>query len=97
MLRKIFKELLSENNYIKQTKGIISSSIFSKLVTIISLPLITRLYDPDNFGVYTAFASTISLINPISTFRYERAIVVAENESLKARRNGARARRPRGR
>jgi len=80
MKKKYLKDLFLNNNYLKQTKVIISSSIISKLITVISLPIITRIYDPDNFGVYTAFASTIGLINPISTFRYERAITIAKNQ-----------------
>ena len=81
MIKKYFKNIVFDNIYLKKTKAIISSSIFSRLITVISLPLITRLYDPDNFGVYTAFASTLGIINPISTFRYERAIVIAKNEN----------------
>tara|TARA_A100001388_G_scaffold277253_1_gene267636 strand:+ start:9749 stop:11026 length:1278 start_codon:yes stop_codon:yes gene_type:complete len=79
MKKKYLKNIFVDNIYIKKTKLLISSSIFSRLITLISLPIITRIYDPDNFGVYTAFASIIAIINPISTFRYERAIVIAKN------------------
>ena len=66
--------------YIRKSKRLFTSSLISKLITIVSLPLITRLYNPDNFGVYTGFAAIVGIINPIATLRYERAIVITKSK-----------------
>lgn len=43
-------------------------------------PVLTRLYLPDEFGVFALFLSIASLVSVVSAGRYEFAIVLPENE-----------------
>lgn len=60
---------------IKSLKTLIKGSLIANLITIIISPLITRLYSPHEFGVYTLFITIITLFGPILNMKYDMAIV----------------------
>ena len=43
-------------------------------------PLITRLYSPKDFGVFSMYMSIVGIIGPVIAGKYEYAVVVAEDE-----------------
>lgn len=53
----------------------------AKLIGIISAPIITRLYTPEHFGVFSVFAATVAILSSISTFRYASAIPIAKDDN----------------
>lgn len=53
----------------------------AQVITILTLPFLTRLYDPDDFGVWGLIQSAAVLMATISTGRYELAIVLPKNDS----------------
>jgi O-antigen/teichoic acid export membrane protein len=52
----------------------------SQLLTIASSPILTRLYNPFEFGKLAFFMSACALISIFSTGRYELAIMLPKNE-----------------
>lgn len=54
------------------------------LVQLISMPWLSRIYSPTEFGYFALFVSTVSILSTISCFRYEVAIPVVEDSLLKA-------------
>src|SRR5690625_3236750 len=69
---KIFK---SESNAVFQ--GMVTlflGSGLGRIVSILSMPLLTRLYNPEDFGLLALYTSIISILAPILTFRYAQAI-----------------------
>jgi O-antigen/teichoic acid export membrane protein len=51
------------------------------VISLISLPVITRIYDPEAFGNFQILLSTVGLFSIISCFRYEMAIVLPKSRS----------------
>ncbi|MFB2726374.1 lipopolysaccharide biosynthesis protein [Shewanella mangrovisoli] len=51
-----------------------SASILSRLIGILSIPIITRLYSPSDMGVLSAFISITSVLLAFSTLRYSVVI-----------------------
>ncbi len=45
------------------------------------VPILTRLYHPEQFGVYSLFTSAASMLGVVAALRYEYAIVLPEDES----------------
>ena len=48
----------------------------SQFLLILASPLLTRLYEPDQFGVLALFVSLIGLLSVIASARYELAIPI---------------------
>lgn len=51
---------------------------FAQILTILSVPVLTHLYQPENFGVWTLYASIASIISVIIGMRYEYSIMLPE-------------------
>lgn len=48
----------------------------AQIITIAAIPVLSRLFPPDDFGVFAVFLSLTSLITSISAGRYELAIML---------------------
>lgn len=66
---------------IKQVKVLAGGSAAAQLINILSLPMLSRLYTPGDFGLLAVFTSLIAISAVFGTFKYENAIISAdENE-----------------
>jgi lipopolysaccharide exporter len=53
---------------------------FAQIITILSVPVLTRLYGPQDFGVWTLYISITSIISVIACLRYEYSIMLPESD-----------------
>ena len=51
---------------------------FAQILTIISVPVLTHLYRPEDFGVWALYISITSIISVIACMRYEYSIMLPE-------------------
>jgi O-antigen/teichoic acid export membrane protein len=56
-------------------------SIVSQMVAVVALPILTRLYTPENFGDLSIFNSYMGIISVFATLRYDTAILISENKN----------------
>jgi len=69
--------------FIKYITILTSGSLLAQLITIATVPLITRLYTPEDIGIYMYFVSVAILFMPILNGRYDMSIVTEEkNERI---------------
>lgn len=52
---------------------------FAQILTILAAPVLTRLYGPDDFGVWALYLSITSIISVIACMRYEYSIMLPES------------------
>lgn len=57
-----------------------SGTVLAQIIPVLISPLLTRLYSPDDFGVFAVYLSIVVLFVSIMTFRYEMAIVLPKEE-----------------
>ena len=81
MLSKIKNSF--KNQYIKNITVLVSGTFLSQLLVILFLPILSRVYNPEDFGLYSFFLSITASIAIISTFTFERAIVLPKKSSSK--------------
>lgn len=62
------------SNIYKNILILTSASVLSRLIGMLSIPIITRLYSPSDMGVLSAFISITSVLLAFSTLRYSVAI-----------------------
>lgn len=75
-LKRLFKE-----EFAKNVLYLVSGTAIGQLISILAYPLITRLYDPEAFGLYVIFNSLIGFFSVVGALKYEYAIPIAENTS----------------
>jgi len=59
---------------------LMSGTALAQLITVATYPIISRLYNPDDFGFFGLFTSLALILSSISAFRYEQAIPLPKEE-----------------
>ncbi|AMT96344.1 MULTISPECIES: oligosaccharide flippase family protein [Psychrobacter] len=80
---KIFKQkikTLFQGSFVKNVSMLVGGTAFAQLITIILLPVLTRLYSPEDFGVLAVYLSFVSLISVVSCLRLEIAIPIPKED-----------------
>lgn len=68
------------SNFTKGILVLLSGNIGAQLILIVSSPLISRLYSPQDIGYLAIFTSILSPLATLSTFRFELAIPIAKTK-----------------
>lgn len=81
-LKKIFIEIggAKSNAIFSNMLLLATGEGIGKLIGIISLPLITRIYSPENIGVLSIYNSIVMILLPFGTFKYSDAIILPKTD-----------------
>jgi O-antigen/teichoic acid export membrane protein len=77
MLKKLYLKILTSefaNNFNKLASG----TLISQLILLLTAPFITRLYSPEDYGIFALFIAIVSIITPVASGRYDIAMVVVK-------------------
>lgn len=69
------------NRTTKGTLQIVGGTAAGQIIVILSAPLLSRLYTPLDFGVFTVIFSLVTLATTIMALRFDLAIPLPENDS----------------
>lgn len=58
---------------------LVGGTLLSQIISLSSYPIITRLYSPEQLGLFSIFISTLALIGAFANGNYHRAIMIADN------------------
>jgi len=68
------------SSFIGSVGKLVSASIASQAILLAILPLVTRLYNPADFGVFAVFVAILALVLVASSLRYELAIPLPRSD-----------------
>lgn len=72
---------IKKNGYItKSIFTLVSSSALGQIITVIASPIITRIYNQYELGMYTLLLTMSTMIAPVLSLRYEMEIVLESDE-----------------
>lgn len=74
MLTFLKKQL--KNDLITNVLILLTGSVISQLINVIISPLLSRIYNPEDFGIYTIYSSIVGIFSVIICLKYELAIVL---------------------
>lgn len=74
------KQHFSESRLMKPLATLLSGNVMAQGITMLSYLLLTRIYTPDDFGLFGIFYSYIEVLIILSTCKYELAPVIAESD-----------------
>lgn len=60
---------------------LLSGSVLAQVVVLLAYPVVTRLFSPEDFGLFNVFYSYIEVLIILSTGKYELALPVAEDDA----------------
>jgi len=65
---------------IREAATLVSGNVLAQVITLAAYFVLTRIYTPDDYGLFNIFYSYIEVLIIFSTCKYELAIVVADDE-----------------
>jgi O-antigen/teichoic acid export membrane protein len=71
---------IKNNTYILHIITLMSGTLIAQIVTLAFIPIITRLYTPSEFGLYSLFLSIVSVLGLISSWKYDQAIMLPKSD-----------------
>jgi O-antigen/teichoic acid export membrane protein len=72
--------LLKKSAYSKNILSVFTGAAISQLIPLITAPILTRIYTPQDYGILGVLMSICALITVFSTFGYVNAIIIADND-----------------
>jgi len=57
-----------------------AGSVFAQALIVLASPVLTRLYDPEDFGLYALFLSLTGILTIVACLRYELAIMLPKRD-----------------
>lgn len=78
-LRHRLKQVFS-GSFIRDVAKLSLGTVAGRVVTVAALPLLTRLYSPEDFALLATFVAIVSTIAVAACLRFEIAIPLAEND-----------------
>jgi len=82
-LKKKIKCLLRKYNSINFVKSVFlisGGTIFGQILTILSKPVISRLYTPEEYGVLSVYAALLGMLAIAGSLKYEWGIAIADDD-----------------
>ncbi len=60
---------------------LMAGSASAQILSVLTIPILSRLYDPESFGIFALYYTTSAMIGTLANFRYDLAIVIADTEA----------------
>lgn len=68
-------------SYVKDISWVLSGSVVSQAIVLLSLPVLTRVFSPDDFGLQNLVLQSIGFVTVVLTWRYEFFIPLPKIET----------------
>lgn len=75
---------LIKGEFVRNVSVLAGGTAFAGALAILALPLLTRIYSPEEFGVLGVFAALLGMISVIACLRYDIAIPLPESDQSAA-------------
>ena len=73
------KQLLIITPYNRNIFSVAIGTIFAQIISILISPILTRIYTPEDFGIYGIYMSIVSICVTVASGRYDLAIFMPKN------------------
>ncbi|WP_440946629.1 lipopolysaccharide biosynthesis protein [Methanosarcina sp. T3] len=67
-------------SFVSDVLTLAGGTTFAQVLTILAAPVLTRIYGPEDFGVWALYISITSVISIIACLRYDYSIMLPESE-----------------
>lgn len=67
---------------LQNVKKLIRGSLLSKVIVVLMVPIIARIYTPTDIGIAALFTSTLMIISPLINLRYCLAVPLPKREEI---------------
>jgi teichuronic acid exporter len=80
LINNILNKLKNPSEYAKNITAIAGSSLIAQLLPIITAPILTRIYEPADYGTLNILMSLITMVATVATLGYLNGIIIAKDD-----------------
>lgn len=80
-MRKIVAAILPRSEFSRNIATLMTGASFAQAIPILISPLLTRLYSPEDFGVFALLVAACSIFGVVANLRYDMAIMLPHKKS----------------
>lgn len=77
---QIVKSWLPHSSFFRGVIVLGGGATVSQIISMAAAPLLTRMYNTEDFGIVAIFASMLSILSVVSSLSYEQAIPITKND-----------------
>lgn len=74
------REKIKGSSFVRNVLVIMSGSALAQIISYALTPIISRLFSPDDFGIFGSFDSVCTVISAGITLQYTQAIIIAKRD-----------------
>lgn len=75
-----FERAKGQSRFVNHVLTLMTGAVVAQVISIFTAPALTRLYTPDEFGVFALYMSVANVFAVIITGRYQLAIMLPDND-----------------
>jgi O-antigen/teichoic acid export membrane protein len=79
-MKSLDKKWLPHGSFLRNVGILTGGTLFAQGIMVMAMPLLTRLYTPDDFGLLAVYASLLSIFSVVACLRYNIAIPIPHND-----------------
>lgn len=79
-IKSLVSQYIPEGSFARNVVTLMTGTTFAQALMILVAPILTRLYSPEDFGVFALYISILGILSVVSCWRYELAIVLPEKD-----------------
>ena len=82
---RLLDKYLPSGGFLRNVSVLAGGKAFSQAIMVLSVPVLTRLYTPGDFGVLSVYTSILSILFVVGALRYELAIPLPADDATAVR------------
>lgn len=80
MYRRLRSALADRGVFFRGVVTLLSGTLLARVIAVLAIPLLARLYTPEEFGVLALFTTIAGLVAAVASGRYDMAVVLPERD-----------------
>lgn len=81
LLDKVNAKLNAQGGFLKAVSVLVGGTAFAQVLGFIFLPVLTRVYSPEDYSILGIYIAIVSIVSVIACFRFEIAIPIAKEQT----------------
>lgn len=82
--KKTITLIFQRGQFTRNVTVLAGGTVFGQAITVLVSPILTRLYSPEDFGVFGVYASILGILTVVASLRYEFALPLPEDDETAA-------------
>lgn len=81
MIKNLLNKYFVNGSFTKDVLTLFSGSLIAQIISILFSPILSRVYTPEDYGLFALYLSLLNILIVIAPLRYEMAIMLPKEDS----------------